>query len=356
MILSCNTHPEPAFKRFLELNMDTTEMDHFNTPLQPLRNNHPSPTYLELSLSVPDTYIQAATSQNTRKAYRQDVKHFIAWGGRLPTTPDVIVCYLHVHAESHNSRTLTRRLTALKHWHTYQGCPDPTVHPLVKKTLAGIQNMHGRPKEKAPAMTIEQLALLTNYLKQQDTLQSLRNIALLQIGFFGALRRSELANMQWEHISFVPEGMTVLIPRSKGDQTGEGQSCAIPYGDATLCPVTALKRWSEHSGIQSGFIFRAINRHHQISSAPITTDGISLIIKTIAGKCQLPNAIKFSGHSLRRGFATCASKKGASFVTIMRHGRWRHERTVLGYIEEGQQFEDNAVNIMLNKNTPQLTE
>jgi len=58
---------------------------------------------------------------------------------------------LHAHAETLNSRTLSRRLTALKHWHSYQGFTDPTSHPLVRKTLTGIQNVHGKPKEKAAA-------------------------------------------------------------------------------------------------------------------------------------------------------------------------------------------------------------
>lgn len=33
-----------------------------------------------------NAYIQAATSDNTRKAYRQDIQHFIRWGGLLPAT------------------------------------------------------------------------------------------------------------------------------------------------------------------------------------------------------------------------------------------------------------------------------
>lgn len=334
--------------------MKHTEMNNSKILNQPLRNDNDSllPTDLN-SPSQLSTYIQAATSQNTRRAYRQDVQHFIGWGGLLPTTPDIIVRYLHEHAEILNPRTLSRRLTALKHWHDYQGFSDPTLHPLVRKTLTGIQNVHGRPKEKAPAITAEQLALMVRYLKQQDTLQAWRNNALLQVGFFGALRRSELANIQWEHITFVAEGMEILIPRSKGDQRGEGQICALPYGDKALCAATALKVWCEKSHIESGFIFRAINRHDQISHTSLTPDGVSLIIKSIAVLCQLPHAEKMSGHSLRRGFATEASKKGAPFVSILRHGRWRHEKTVLGYIEEGQRFLENAVSHLFKKHNPQ---
>lgn len=294
------------------------------------------------------SYINAATSQNTRKAYRQDLQHFTRWGGLLPATPEIIIAYLQAHATSLNPRTLTRRLTALKNWHLCQGFSDPTPHLLVRKVLAGIQNIHGRPKEKAPALTLEQLATVSLHLEEQDTLQAYRNNALLQIGFFAALRRSELVALQCEHITFVPEGIQILIPRSKTDPKGEGQTCAVPYGDGKLCPVTALKRWMEKAALQTGPVFRAINKHHHMNSIALSSRSINLIIKSLAIQCKLPQAEKFSGHSLRRGFATCASKKGASFVTIMRHGRWRHEGTVLGYIEEGQQFEDNAVNIILN--------
>lgn len=326
-------------------------------PAYTLRNPEPSSGIIsDISVTSlqPKTrlneYLIAATSDNTRKAYRDDIQHFITWGGLLPTTPDIIVQYLQTYAAHLNSRTLARRLTALKHWHVYQGFLDPTHHPFIRKTLTGIHHVHGRPKQKAPALSLEQLIILHQHLKKQNTLQALRNNALLQIGFCGALRRSELVNIQWEHITFVPEGLVLLIPRSKTDQMGEGQRCAIPYGNDTLCAVTALKNWCEKVGIQSGFIFRGINQHEKLSLKPMTPRSVNLIIKSVAKACGLPDAEHFSGHSLRRGFATCASKKGAPFVTIMRHGRWRHEGTVLEYIEAGQQFEDNAVNLIFDKN------
>jgi len=48
------------------------------------------------------------------------------------------------------------------------------------------------------------------------------------------------------------------------------------------------------------------------------------------------------------GFATEASRKGAPFKAIMRQGCWKSESTVLGYIEAGKQFEENAVDVLLN--------
>ena len=99
--------------------------------------------------TIANPYITAATSNNTRKAYRSDIRHFEQWGGKLPASIDSIISYLQAYAETLNPRTLSRRLTALKQWHIYQGFPDPTQHPAIRKTLTGIMRIHGRPKEKS---------------------------------------------------------------------------------------------------------------------------------------------------------------------------------------------------------------
>src|SRR5262249_40229052 len=152
----------------------------------------------------------------------------------------------------------------LKNWHVYQGFSDPTAHTLIRKTLTGIRHIHGKPKEKAAALTLEHLIKMTEYLSCQSSLTALRNLAMLQIGFFGAFRRSELAAIQWEHIRILEEGMEILVPRSKTDQEGEGQLCAIPYGHETLCPVNAFINWCKAAGIESGYIFRPITRQENI--------------------------------------------------------------------------------------------
>lgn len=83
-------------------------------------------------------YLHAATSDNTRKAYQNDIAHFVSWGGALPTSSNVIIHYLQAFAAQLNPRTLVRRLTAIKHWHTYQQFSDPTACPLVRKTRLPI--------------------------------------------------------------------------------------------------------------------------------------------------------------------------------------------------------------------------
>ncbi|MDB6096737.1 MAG: integrase family protein [Francisellaceae bacterium] len=291
-------------------------------------------------------YIEAATSENTRKAYRFDIKHFENWGGLLPATSESILQYLHTYAPLLKHSTLSRRLIAIKHWHEYQGFNDPTQHPLIKKTLIGIRKIHGTPKNKAQAITLDQLKKIIEYLNYKSTLRNIRDKALLQIGFFGAFRRSELVGIQIEHINAVNEGLEILIPRSKTDSKGEGTICALPFGKSLLCPVTALYGWLNISKITEGFIFRAIDKKDNISSKPLDDQNVNLIIKRLTKACNM-NFNDFSGHSLRRGLATQASLQGAPLQAIMRQGRWKHINTVLGYIEESQRFTQNAASLLL---------
>jgi len=294
-------------------------------------------------------YIHAATSNNTRTAYQADIRHFVHWGGRLPTSGEAILQYLRYHAALLNPRTLARRLTAIKNWHLYQGFSDPTAHPAIRKTLAGIRNVHGKPKNKAAPLTLEIIAKMSVLLKESNRLIDCRNRALLLVGFLGAFRRSELASIKWDDITHVPEGVEIMVPRSKTDQGGEGQVCAIPSSNnAMLCPVAALCEWRERSSSETDYVFRQITAGGRVLNEAIKPHQVNVVIKSIAIACCIPDAESYSSHSLRRGFATEASRKGAPFGSIMRHGRWRHEGTVLGYIDEGRRFDQNAASILLN--------
>lgn len=260
----------------------------------------------ELSLQQHDIatlsnrYQIAATSDNTRRAYQSDIRHFENWGGQLPATTESILRYLHTFAETLNPRTLSRHITALKQWHRYQNFPDPTQSPIVGKTLTGITRVHGKPKIKATPLLPEHLIKITEYLSALNTLASIRDNALLQMGFLGAFRRSELVEIKVEHINWQPDGIEILIPKSKTDQQNTGQYCAIPNGNETLCAIRALKKWIDIAKINDGFIFRRVYKGDKISDVNLTAAAVNEILKKHANDTGIENAIDFSSHSMRR--------------------------------------------------------
>lgn len=294
-------------------------------------------------------FLAAATAENTRRAYRSAIRHFHAWGGVLPCDEPALIRYLLAYAASLNPRTLALRLTALSQWHLHQGFADPASTPTVRKTLAGIERVHGKPKKKAKALPLEDLDRIAVHLASLDTLKAKRDNALLQVGYFGGFRRSEIVALEVPHIVWEPEGIVITLPRSKTDQQGRGIVKAIPYGSGPCCPASALRAWLAAAGITSGPLFRPITKWGELGPEALHEASVNTILATCATLLQLDYAPQLSSHSLRRGMATSAHRAGADFRDIKRQGGWRHDGTVQGYIEEAGQFEENAARILLRR-------
>ena len=324
------------------------------TPLSRLsestRNNS---TLADANLSAQHrAFLAAATSDNTRRAYRSAVRHFQAWGGALPCDEAMVIRYLLAYAPSLNPRTLALRLTALSQWHLHQGFADPASTPTVRKTLAGIARTHGKPKKKAKALPVEDLERIVAHLDGVGTLKARRDSALLQIGYFGGYRRSEIVTLDVAHVAWEPEGIIITLPRSKTDQQGEGIVKAIPYGGGACCPATALRAWLDAAGIVSGPLFRQISKWGEVGGDALHAASVNGILETCAKMAALNYVPHLSSHSLRRGMATSAHRAGADFLDIKRQGGWRHDGTVQGYIEEAGRFTENAARALLHRRKP----
>ncbi|MFT0537151.1 tyrosine-type recombinase/integrase [Pseudomonas fulva] len=294
-------------------------------------------------------FLAAATTDNTRRTYRSAIRHFLAWGGVLPCDEAALIRYLLSFAEVLNPRTLALRLTALSQWHRYQGFPDPTASATVGKTLRGIERVNGWPRQKAKALVLEDLERIVVHLNTLDGLATLRDSALLQVGYFGAFRRSELVTLEMQYLEWEQEGLRITLPRSKTDQEGEGLDKAIPYGDSICCPATALRRWLDAAQIVQGPLFRRISRWGVLGEVALHEGSVNTILTARAEAAGLLYVPELSSHSLRRGLATSAHRAGADFLEIKRQGGWRHDGTVHGYIEEAGAFEENAAGSLLRR-------
>ncbi|WP_019603418.1 site-specific integrase [Teredinibacter turnerae] len=324
-------------------------MDKNNAGLT-LRNEQ-APSTQQTNHEELQKYLRAATADNTRKTYQSAIRQFEKWGGRLPTERETVVRYLLDKASALNPRTLSLHLTAISQWHYYQGFADPVRDPVVRKTLEGITRTHARPKQKAKALRLEHIAHMTTYLRAlPKSKQTSRDLALLLVGFFGAFRRSELVAIQLEHLVWEPEGVLVRLPRSKTDQSGSGLMRALPASkNSSCCPVVALKEWIKIANLTDGHLFRRVNRWGTVGDRPLAAGTVNERLKAIGEACGFDFVPDMSSHSLRRGLSTSAARERVDFALIKKQGGWRSDSTVWEYIEEGQQFDENAANILLEK-------
>jgi len=294
-----------------------------------------------LPQNTPQDFMRGAYAENTHKAYRNDMDHFIAWGGKIPTSPETITQYLSDHAETLSLATLRRRISTIGKAHKLIGHPNPpTQSEAVRMTLRGIARCYRKPQKQAAPLIRDDLVSIVSQMPHTAT--SFRDKAILLIGFAGALRRSEIVNLNLADITLSKQGAVLIIRHSKTDQYGIGRKVSIPYARGRICPVLALIKWTKTLNQDQGPLFTSIRKGHHITGKRLSDRTISTLIKAYAQKVQL-NPHIYSGHSLRAGFCTTAAQMNVPEWKIMKQTGHKSHQTLLRYIREGRLFEDSAV-------------
>jgi site-specific recombinase XerD len=284
--------------------------------------------------------IRSSKSKNTVRAYKSDFNHFIEFCKKnnlkfLPTEPKIVSFYLtHLSGISKVS-TLKRRLASISVIHKIKGHYIDIKHPLIIENLMGIQRKKGVFQKSKHPILLNELREIINVIEKNNNINDLkkkRDKALILIGFSGGFRRSELVNIDLNDVEFTKEGVKVFIKRSKTDQSGEGMTKAIPYfKEKSFCAVIFLKEWIRISNIQEGLIFN------------ISDKMVALLIKRYLTEAGFDSK-KYSGHSLRSGFATVAADSGADEKSIMNMTGHKTTQMVRRYIKEANLFKNNPLN------------
>lgn len=301
--------------------------------------------------SLVESYQRASKADATVRAYRGDAAAFEAWCSRygfrsLAASPEAVAGFLVAEAEAGRAAsTIGRRLAAIKYAHKLARLPDPTEDEAVRATMKGIRRKVGTaPDQKAAATADIVMAML---MRTPDTLTGKRDRALLALGFAGAFRRSELVALDVADLREDPEGLRVLVRRSKVDQDGAGFEKAIPHG-RFIKPVALLRDWLDAAGITGGPVFRPVSRSGRVrmttrdtNPARLTTQAVADIVKRYATAAGL-DASSFGAHSLRAGYITTAAERGADLARIMDQSGHRDTRTVVGYIRRANAFKGHS--------------
>jgi len=235
---------------------------------------------------------QAASSPHSIRALKSDLEAFDLWCRRhnriaLPASPETVADYLDARAEKGSKpASLGRYKASIAKIHMLLDLKDPTPASLVKLRLQAIRRRLGTAQKQArplrfkgPVRNVERdepRGLNVRALLEccAEDLPGLRDRALLSAGYDTGLRASELVAIEVEHIieAIDPDARLLSIPRSKGDQEGEGAT-------AYLSPrtVRAIAAWLEAAGIGEGAVFRRVNVRRYKAKAAVRGRSIDSI-------------------------------------------------------------------------------
>lgn len=294
----------------------------------------PSQTSTVQPSALVASYSAAAQSEASTRSYDAGIRHFKLHGGTIPSTPTMVAEYLACMAGTLAVATLQHRLISIHRAHTDQGLPSPVMDNLVKRTMQGIRRTLGTKQRRVTALVKDDVIEIMVHADQLMPMRAARDKALILIGFAGAFRRSELVGLQYEDMSQFDSGIELLLRKSKTDQEGHGRTVFIPHARGSRCPVKVLKTWLILAGIDSGPLFRPINRHDQIvGSKALTPQSVALIVKASVRMMSGDEAAKMvSGHSLRAGYCTEAATVGLQSYQIREQTGHTSDSTLARYI------------------------
>ncbi|WP_158743576.1 site-specific integrase [Acidisphaera sp. L21] len=294
------------------------------------------------SLARSQTYQSAADAPATLRAYKTDLENFKAWCMErkltpMPAAPEIVGAYLADAGRGYALSTLRRRVAAIARAHRIAKEPLDTRHPAIRETLRGIARTHGEPPRRAAALTTADIKRLVAACG--DDMAGTRDQAIFLICFAGALRRSELVGLDIENVTKTTEGLRLLITRSKTDKEGAGAEIGLSYGrHPATCPVAAFTRWTERAGIQSGPLFRKVDRWGVVHIGRLDPDAVRQILKKRAALAGMKGTIwePITPHGMRAGFVTTAYKNGVPDEEIMGHTRHRSLTTMRTYVRRAK--------------------
>ncbi len=335
---------------------------------------------LAIDLKRAGEYRQHTKASETRRGYKGDWKRFQTWAAAtgvetLPAAPEVISAHLSWLASGgYSVASMERFLSAGSHYHRAARCDFPRNAYVVSETLKGIRRTVGVKRSKKAPLGLRALAGACERLRREaeglpvvEQLGSLRNQAMLTVGWFCLLRSANLVAIRREDVRLVrsedddwiddddsPNGLILHLPGSKTDQLKEGRDIAVyAQADETVCPVHALVAYLRAGRFAPGDLIFSVNARtvsrllKRLVSNPV--HGHESLRSIEDCEACAAAARRFASHSLRRGAATLLAKRGTPEREIMRQGGWKNERVARGYIEHATLFENNPTKNLASK-------
>lgn len=228
----------------------------------------------------------------------------------LPASVTAIRRFFETESNDRKYASLKRYTATLSLLHTVLGFANPIKHRQVRFTLLHLQAQMAGDAKQTNAMTSAHLNELNTLLSHDKAnLREIRDIAIYNVMFECALKRSELKSLSTSDVGSTDSDYQITIKDSV-------------YQLSQVASV-ALERWLAFTGTQDDLpVFRAIDKHENIGLQTLDDSSIYRILRRASDLLQLAESHHFSGNSIRVGAAQELSKQGLKVREIQDFGRW----------------------------------
>ena len=311
-----------------------------------------------LDALIPDVISLAlgASANATLRKYSQGWSRWKAWASSkvgvsvIPAQPLTVSLYLaHLVRESRsNNQSASAVETAVYsiRWaHNMAGLPTPTDHSTVKAVLQGARRELSRPVRPKEPLSEQSLNHLADYYnKDSASLEVVRFLFIVIIGYSGLFRISEILAISLNDINILGSSMSITIHKRKNDQFREGHTSFFSRSGKVTCPVSITERLI--SLLPSGTEFRSSpvvrriikskkhERFHERLGICYST-ALESIRKFISP--FVSNGKDYGTHSLKSGGASNSGFKQLKDELMDRHAGWKNPRSKYRYMKRSSE-------------------
>ena len=266
------------------------------------------------------------TSLNSRVAYDKALTDFLAWyqstGQRGLIKATVAEYKTYLQGLGYAPSTINQRLSAIRKL-AIEAADNGLMDAQLANGVARVKGVKSSGVRTGNWLTKDQAQRLLD-APDITTLKGLRDRAILAVMLGAGLRRSEVANLTFEHIQ-QREGRWVIV-----DLIGKGKRVrTVPIPSWAK---QAIDEWTQTAGISEGRIFRAVNKGDRLAGESLTSQAVQDVVKLYAKQC----GFELAAHDLRRTFAKLARKGGADLMQIQLTLGHASVKTTERYLGENQ--------------------
>ena len=203
-------------------------------------------------------------------------------------------------------------LAAIRWLHRRTGVDDPTADEQLRLTVAEARKRLGTDSafdNQRRALSLSELRALLGSIDRGD-LRAHRDRALLAVGWFTGLRRSELVSIDARHVTW--DRGDLLIRRRPAKHDKRAKFFGIPLrADSEVCGARLMRRWLRECGTVDGAVFVAVDRHGTMGGRLAPRDVHRILIRR-ARVADLADLADLGAHSLRHGVITELARAGVT--------------------------------------------
>lgn len=281
-------------------------------------------------------------AKNTLVAFKNDWNNFLLFCSQhnsspLPASAEIVHRYIEKMAQTRKLASLKRYIVTISLVHRCHALPNPCLSNEIKLAMHKQRLDKHDDYTNAYGFRDNHLHELLDSFIRSTKAKDVRDMAIWAITFEAMLKRSEVTALTINDIDIAHDGLITLLVNENLIALSEVAS-------------NAINRWLTLAMIDSGFVFRRIDRHNNIGDNPLDHSSIYRIFRRASQELELPADVIFSGQSPRVGASQDLADAGLSIHQIQHQGRWRSPAMPAQYI--GQRAKrDNILKKFANKNS-----